>query len=103
MTGSFLSGALNILFHSGTEFTESETNELMTDREVHSLNFVFEGVINTITICVFLTINYFTSTENINGAAYCVGPEFKSLHKIGHCDCGFPQHLQQNVFTIHYI
>jgi len=42
----------------------------------------------------------FTSTEKVNGASYCRGPDFESLPETGHCDCGFLQHLKQNVFSL---
>jgi hypothetical protein len=53
--------------------------------------------------CLSGKLIHFISTENINDASYCVGPKFESLPETGHCGCGFPQHPQQNVFTVYYI
>jgi hypothetical protein len=63
----------------------------MTDREVHSRNFVLEGVINTINhnLCLYGKLIHITSTEKINVASYCGGPDFESLTETDHCDCGF--------------
>jgi hypothetical protein len=70
--------------HSGTEFTESETNESMTDREVHSWKFRIRRT-DKHNHNLFLSgkLNHFTSTKKINGSSYCGGLDFESLPETG--------------------